>query len=561
MVFIILIIGALFFIPNIFPEKYVDGPAIFVIIVLLLTTLYLIIRKRYEVVFSVKAIVAVGISVLIWAYSIIFNVFTHYHLLVFTVGCIFFIKDNQQYQWPNLKVTGLIVVCIALVECFWSWTQLLSENDSSFRHIVMTGSFENTMGLALFLAVGAVFNLSLFSEIKLKWIKVILSIPFIIIAITIFYSGSRAGVISLTIVLVSHLVYENILKRSFCRKYRWGIIAIGLIGCFSLYMLKKDSAEGRLLIWNITTKMILDKPWGFGIGGFNAHYMNYQVDYFKTTDNEYLVSLANNIYEPFNEYLKIGVEFGIIILLLFLFWIIKIWRSSNDGDEEIHGKKILMILLLFCLVSYPLKYPFVWVILGYALSLIARGKKTTCRLKWYYVFPIYFILTGIVIYNALLSYQWKKAFDLSAKSAITKELIMKYENLIYLDSKNPIYIYNYASSLYSLEDYEKSISILEFAQNNLSNYDLSLLLGYNYYRIEDYDLSERYFENSHYMCPNRFIPLYHLLKVYEKTKDNIKADSIAHIIYFKPVKIESPTIKFIKQEALERLVMMPDNNQ
>lgn len=47
---------------------------------------------------------------------------------------------------------------------------------------------------------------------------------------------------------------------------------------------KKDSADGRLLIWRCAMPM-LQQNWltGYGTGGFEAHYMDYQADYLKTS--------------------------------------------------------------------------------------------------------------------------------------------------------------------------------------------------------------------------------------------------------------------------------------
>lgn len=47
-----------------------------------------------------------------------------------------------------------------------------------------------------------------------------------------------------------------------------------------LYFIKKDSANGRLLIWKSTLLMIKDKPLlGHGVVNFNKVYMNYQAEY------------------------------------------------------------------------------------------------------------------------------------------------------------------------------------------------------------------------------------------------------------------------------------------
>ena len=50
--------------------------------------------------------------------------------------------------------------------------------------------------------------------------------------------------------------------------------------------MKKDSADGRLLVWICSMNMIKDNLLlGWGIGGFEAHYMDYQASYFERNPN------------------------------------------------------------------------------------------------------------------------------------------------------------------------------------------------------------------------------------------------------------------------------------
>lgn len=80
-----------------------------------------------------------------------------------------------------------------------------------------------------------------------------------------------------------------------------------------LYQFKKDSADGRLLMWKIAGRAILDNPVrGTGSGGFPAAFAKAQADYFSSgqgTEKEKLV--AGSPEYAFNEYLQIGMEQGV----------------------------------------------------------------------------------------------------------------------------------------------------------------------------------------------------------------------------------------------------------
>ena len=88
---------------------------------------------------------------------------------------------------------------------------------------------------------------------------------------------------------------------------------VGLVAAVVfLYHYKQDSADGRLLIWRCTWSVIRESPWiGYGIGGFQAQYMDAQADYFKAHPGSPYVMLADNTQAPFNEYLGLLTEFGL----------------------------------------------------------------------------------------------------------------------------------------------------------------------------------------------------------------------------------------------------------
>lgn len=67
--------------------------------------------------------------------------------------------------------------------------------------------------------------------------------------------------------------------------------------------------------------------------------------------------------------------------------------------------------------------------------------------------------------------------------------------------------------------------------------------------MKKYKKAEDFFEHAAYMCPNRFIPLSKLMKIYQSKGESSKAIEMAEIILNKSVKIHSETIKQIKEEA------------
>ena len=81
-----------------------------------------------------------------------------------------------------------------------------------------------------------------------------------------------------------------------------------------------------------------------------------------------------------------------------------------------------------------------------------------------------------------------------------------------------------------------------------ANYNLELLIGQIYENLQLYNNAENQYQLAHQMCPNRFLPLYHLALLFEKTQKRNKAVLLAQEIIIKPIKIPSLLIDNIKQE-------------
>ncbi|MCF8360973.1 MAG: O-antigen ligase family protein [Prolixibacteraceae bacterium] len=86
---------------------------------------------------------------------------------------------------------------------------------------------------------------------------------------------------------------------------------------FGLYHFKKDSADGRMLIWKVTSNIIKDYPLlGIGQNMFKAHYMDYQAGYFRKNPGSKYETVADDNQYAFNEPLNIWAENGAVVVLL-----------------------------------------------------------------------------------------------------------------------------------------------------------------------------------------------------------------------------------------------------
>lgn len=110
--------------------------------------------------------------------------------------------------------------------------------------------------------------------------------------------------------------YSKLRKLVLCMVLILSIVA----GAWGLYKLKQGSADGRLLMWQVSWEMVKDKPLlGWGSGGFEAHYGNYQAQWFKSgkgTQAQELV--AGTPDAPFNELVRVAVCYGLVGMVVVL---------------------------------------------------------------------------------------------------------------------------------------------------------------------------------------------------------------------------------------------------
>ncbi|MFV0267206.1 MAG: O-antigen ligase family protein, partial [Draconibacterium sp.] len=205
------------------------------------------------------------------------------------------------------KTTLWGINIILFLQACYGLSQLVGWLPSNHAIFTFIGSFDNPAGFAAFLATG--FPISLFLLIKAKKIeKYLTTIILLVIAIAVFLSKSRTGVLAIIVSSVIFLLFDTNLVRKFRQLRNYKLLITLILACFTasvsvLYHQKKDSANGRLLIWKVSTEIIKDKPvFGHGYGAFKVKYMDYQAGYFKNNPDSKNAQLADNVKHPFNEF-------------------------------------------------------------------------------------------------------------------------------------------------------------------------------------------------------------------------------------------------------------------
>lgn len=361
---------------------------------------------------------------------------------------------------------------------------------------------------------------------------------------------SRAGIICIAF-WGGSLIYR---RRTLLSVY---IGTILLLLPLLLWQIKPASTLGRWFIIQRTIDMIMEYPLtGWGVHGFEANYMHIQSDFLAKHPNIDSSQLADDVCHPLNEYLLIAVDFGLIgvlVIVLFIWYVFFYFRKHKSVDGFV-GITTLILIAVFSMFSYPLAYPFTWIVLLFSLYLIFRGglnfRVKGILAKW---FLFVFIFMGCLVLKGFqYGIEWKKLND-KMNDGYRVGVRQHYEKLYPVLRYNSRFLYNYAYALYRLGQYEKSLTKAMECRKIRSDYNLSLLFGDIYWALGKDELAIGQYMLAHHMCPCRFAPLCAIYDVYKRQCNYIKCLRMSNVILNKPVKVDSPEtleyIEYIRQDV------------
>ena len=417
------------------------------------------------------------------------------------------------------------------------------------------GNFDNPAGYATMLACCVPFVLRLAFAMR-GWRRWVVWSVYGLVAVALVLSGSRAGLLSAMVVTV--LFFARHWRSVWYGLPVWtkglGVFLIVVLLC-GMYAVKKDSADGRVIIWRCTAEMIADRPlFGHGYGSFEAEYMLYQARYFERHPESRFILLADNVKHPFNEFLLVLAEFGVFGLLLVVWlwvWTRRTYRRHRT-NRAFTGLLVFVALSVLSLFSYPFKYPFAWLSVAMGVVMLCGPdcgvRKRAFRLYSSALIVLFSVFVlGYTARQAWYECRWKRLVDKSMLGK-TREVMPGYEAITPHLRSNGYFLYNYAAELNGLGRFDESAKVLELCVTRLNDYDVQQLWADNLYQKKEYAEAERRSWLAYHMCPNRFMPLYELFKSAEVQGDTLRMVDLAEMILEKPVKIPSMEINHIKQE-------------
>ena len=415
---------------------------------------------------------------------------------------------------------------------------------SNHRWFDVTGFMGNPGQLGGFQAVTfvAVFVL-LKKSAHSRVVKCALIVLILLIGYSLWLADSRAGGVAVSAGLITLFWLEI---RRFLMRYKWVLwpIFIVVIGLGILvFDYRADSAKARLLIWRVSADMITDNPiTGHGVGAFNRQYMLYQAEYFKRNPDSQFSMVADNAAYPYNEFLHIWIELGIVGLILILAMVTIAVVIPVDKTMSAP----LVALLVFSCFSYPSYKLGLLVLFPILLGIISSKSLLEVKNQW--VLGLSILLFATTLFwsgSGYMSYHRAKyntrlllhSWDKDAADYVTTHF-----NRLQADYRFNTQYFSIMLNHPSMMDEAKLGRIMPACENWCD-------IG-NYYADKGrYEHAEKYYKKAAFMIPTRLMPNYLLWKLYLHQGRSNEAEKMALYILNQPLKVENTFTIRVKNEV------------
>lgn len=472
-------------------------------------------------------------------------------------------------------ILRLLFLCVAGYEALLGIIQCYGGAASHHSLYAATGSFYNPGPFGGFLALFAPVALyGMLARDKRhaveRWVATgVFFLILVVLPVTMSRTAWAAALVGCAATLVH--CYAEPLKQWVVR-HRTVCIAAGiaagivlLVGCVAAWHLKRDSADGRMLIWKTTAGIIGRYPLtGCGFGHFGGAYGQQQAERFAHngfSGREMYVAGAPE--DAFNEYLQITAEGGVIGGLLFVaaagagVW--GLWHRRAVTGGLCFGA---LALLIFACASYPFslaEFILTSLFLLAAAAPAARGITLPGRLLWVVwtlaAWPAVYLCWRHELPRAEAYRAWRTdhvMYDMKLYEQVAQSAAAQY---IYLKAE-PRFLYEYGHALHFTGEYARSNALLSEGAAQSADPMFWNVMGNNYKAMGESAEAERCYRQAYNILPNRLYPLYLLARLYRDTDQRDKCLSMCDRILKFQEKITSPATAEIKHNVSQWQIEM-----
>ena len=441
--------------------------------------------------------------------------------------------------------------------------QLLGYGISNHLRFVVTGSFFNPGPCGIFLAGVFVLAVAMMKKgyrkvgFNLMFVRYVTAcVTFGVTLVALVPTMRRAGWIGALVGVM--LLYRREIVAWGNTRRRW-VIGGGIVGMIVVlmlfYLLKKDSANGRLFIWQNTVSAYWKTPlFGVGIDGFERAFAEAQHDYFEKEkvleqDNRH-VEMAGVVESAFNEplalFLLLGAVGGVLTAMVLFFKLQRLTAYSC----------VAVALLVASFFSYTFYIPSIAIVFLFAVAQLPDRRVRGGR----YVNVLMFGIMGIVVlFFDFREFGRREAYRKWKNNAVyytweDYQSVVKEYGKLYPVLKNDFkFLFEYGHSLHKVGRYEESNIMLKRGIRHSADPMFWNIAGNNYLALKQYDQGMTAYLRAYYTCPNRVYPLYLLTKLEAERGDTTMMNYYGRILLGKRPKVPSLAVDEMKFEIRKML--------
>ena len=429
------------------------------------------------------------------------------------------------------RILNWVLILAGMVEALWGLGQVYGYLSVKHAMFPLTGSFYNPGPYGGFLAMA--FPVCLWEVLShyrncrkglAYWISLV---GLVLIGIMLPATMSRTAWVAVAIssVYVCGSAYpteiKSLGKRLSLKCKHWKVVVLLLLPAIGTagYLMKKDSADGRLLMWKVSAQAVLEHPWtGVGWEQVPGAYGDAQEKYFAsgeaTAQEEHVAGSPEYV---FNEYLQVAMAWGVPALCGILMVVIVLFFLGH-GDRLYGACGGLLSLGVFAFSSYPFQFmEFIVAFIGLLVVCLMAVRRT-----WVQVGALA-LGFGISLYIS--------------------------ENR---PERNARQMFERAHALHRAGEWQASTDLLKETMKISSDAMILNIIGKNYQGLGKYKEAEDWFIRSTHRLPNRIYPYYLLVKLYEEHPDvfpKVKLEQAARMVMEKEPKVESTAIREMREEV------------
>ena len=416
------------------------------------------------------------------------------------------------------KIIVWSLIVLGAIEAVWGLLQVYGYEPSNHSLYALTGSFYNPGPYSGFLAM--CLPLALYEWLDGKRIWKHMALVALVLMLLVLPSGmSRSA--WLAALLASGYVWamHHRYRLYRYRKMFWVVGVLLVLSGIGAYHWKKDSADGRLLMWKVATLAVKEHPWhGVGWENVAGAYGDAQEKYFTSgmaTEQEEHVAGAPEYV--FNEYLQVAMAWGVPALCGVLLVVGGCFYLGHRGRMfGVCGA--LLSLGVFSFSSYP--FQFMEFILAFIALLVVC--VMSCQKVW---LQIVALILGV-----------GAGFYLKENRS----------------QKNVRALFERAHSLHKAEEWETSTEMMKELMKVSSDAMILNIIGKNCQALGQYMEAEEWFIRSTHRLPNRIYPYYLLAKLYAEHPEVFPKEKLewaAKVVLEKEAKVESTAIRQMREEV------------